>query len=335
MSSAWRGRRCSAAGRARVRGVRATSPAQARRGRRTSCRAGCVLVGDAPDLAWRDGSSERLAHAGAAPGRRQAGLCRARLSTSAADLPLHGRRRSRDRTGALPRRRWRLVTVTKTATWRPRSAFKGRALIRQGRLSGRPIASRRGDGGRDKRRASRRSSPDWSTAMRSRPASRATRSTAPANGRQRSARGATRSRSSCRSLARASFTAPEIMQLGGAWSEAIEEAHHGRRRDSVQSRPADAGSAFYQEGEIHRLRGELTDAEHAYRLASETRSRSPSGVGAAPRGPGSRRSCGRRIATGAVGDERSACSARAFFRRTSRSCWPRRRLARRARRPRS
>jgi DNA-binding CsgD family transcriptional regulator len=65
----------------------------------------------------------------------------------------------------------------------------------------------------------------------------------------------------------------EIMQLGGAWPEAIEEARRASSRLS-QSRPADAGRAFYQEGELHRLRGELTEAEHAYAMASE-RGRDP------------------------------------------------------------
>ena len=60
----------------------------------------------------------------------------------------------------------------------------------------------------------------------------------------------------------------EILQLTGAWSEAFEEAHQVLTR-SAQSR-GDAGNAFYQQGEIHRLRGELADAEHDYTLASES-----------------------------------------------------------------
>jgi ATP/maltotriose-dependent transcriptional regulator MalT len=60
----------------------------------------------------------------------------------------------------------------------------------------------------------------------------------------------------------------EIMQLGGAWREASEEA---RRASEHLSRTKDfeAGNAFYQEGELHRLRGELADAERAYARASE------------------------------------------------------------------
>ena len=59
----------------------------------------------------------------------------------------------------------------------------------------------------------------------------------------------------------------EIMQFSGAWSEAFEEAHQVLTRFS-QSR-GDAGRAFYQQAEIHRLRGELPEAEHDYTQASE------------------------------------------------------------------
>jgi len=60
----------------------------------------------------------------------------------------------------------------------------------------------------------------------------------------------------------------EIMQLGGEWGEAIGEA----RRVSEAARRADpeaAADAFYQQAEIHRLRGERAEAERAYRAASE------------------------------------------------------------------
>jgi DNA-binding NarL/FixJ family response regulator len=59
------------------------------------------------------------------------------------------------------------------------------------------------------------------------------------------------------------------MQFSGAWSDAFNEAHRVLTRFG-QSRADAVGSACYQEGEIHRLRGELADAEHAYRLASES-----------------------------------------------------------------
>src|SRR5215467_275369 len=65
----------------------------------------------------------------------------------------------------------------------------------------------------------------------------------------------------------------EVMQLGGAWTEAFEEARRASIRLS-HARGGDAGHAAYQEGEIHRLRGELAEAEQAYARASE-RGRDP------------------------------------------------------------
>ena len=58
------------------------------------------------------------------------------------------------------------------------------------------------------------------------------------------------------------------MQFAGAWSEAFEEAHRVLTRFG-RSRADAAGNALYQEGEIHRLRGELAEAGQAYVLASE------------------------------------------------------------------
>lgn len=65
----------------------------------------------------------------------------------------------------------------------------------------------------------------------------------------------------------------EIMQLGGAWAEAFQEARRASER-LAQSPDIDAGNAFYQEGELLRLRGELAEAERAYVLAAE-RGRDP------------------------------------------------------------
>ena len=65
----------------------------------------------------------------------------------------------------------------------------------------------------------------------------------------------------------------EIMQLGGAWSEAADEARRAALRLGG-TRELEAGHAFYQQGELHRLRGELAEAEKAYALASE-RGRDP------------------------------------------------------------
>jgi DNA-binding NarL/FixJ family response regulator len=60
----------------------------------------------------------------------------------------------------------------------------------------------------------------------------------------------------------------EIMQLHGAWSDAVEEAQ--RACDWLSRPPGPAtGSAFYQRAELHRLRGEFAKGEQAYRQASQ------------------------------------------------------------------
>jgi DNA-binding CsgD family transcriptional regulator len=60
----------------------------------------------------------------------------------------------------------------------------------------------------------------------------------------------------------------QIMQLGGAWPEALEEAGRAADRCLRGENPAAAGEACYQRGEIHRLRGEFGPAEQAFREAS-------------------------------------------------------------------
>jgi DNA-binding NarL/FixJ family response regulator len=65
----------------------------------------------------------------------------------------------------------------------------------------------------------------------------------------------------------------EIMQLGGAWPEAMDEARQASAKLAT-TRDVEAGNAHYQQAELHRLRGELPEAEQAYALASE-RGRDP------------------------------------------------------------
>jgi DNA-binding CsgD family transcriptional regulator len=61
----------------------------------------------------------------------------------------------------------------------------------------------------------------------------------------------------------------EVMALHGAWPDAMDEARRAAKRLSDPPGQPAAGMAFYQQGELHRLRGELTRAEEAYRQASQ------------------------------------------------------------------
>jgi DNA-binding CsgD family transcriptional regulator len=60
----------------------------------------------------------------------------------------------------------------------------------------------------------------------------------------------------------------EIMQLHGAWQEALEEARRAGWRCAQVRNQAAAAQAFYQQAEIYRLQGEFAAAEEAYREAS-------------------------------------------------------------------
>ena len=58
----------------------------------------------------------------------------------------------------------------------------------------------------------------------------------------------------------------EIMRLHGDWPDAMEEAQRARER--LTGHPA-VGMVLYQQGELHRLRGEFAEAEEAYRQANQ------------------------------------------------------------------
>lgn len=60
----------------------------------------------------------------------------------------------------------------------------------------------------------------------------------------------------------------EILQLHGAWPDAMDEAKQACERLSRPPGEPAAGAAFYRQAEIHRLRGAFEKAEEAYRQAS-------------------------------------------------------------------
>jgi DNA-binding CsgD family transcriptional regulator len=60
----------------------------------------------------------------------------------------------------------------------------------------------------------------------------------------------------------------EILQISGAWPEAVEEARRATERCVRDAEREAAGRAHYEQAEVHRLRGEYERAETAYREAS-------------------------------------------------------------------
>ncbi|GLS28399.1 transcriptional regulator, LuxR family [Mesorhizobium albiziae] len=61
----------------------------------------------------------------------------------------------------------------------------------------------------------------------------------------------------------------EMLQMSGAWCDALEEARRACERLTQGGNQRAAAVALYQQAEIHRLRGEYGSAEQAYRKASE------------------------------------------------------------------
>lgn len=60
----------------------------------------------------------------------------------------------------------------------------------------------------------------------------------------------------------------EIMQLRGAWPDALQVARQAQERFAETMQATASGQAQYRRGEIDRLRGNFADAEQAYREAS-------------------------------------------------------------------
>lgn len=61
----------------------------------------------------------------------------------------------------------------------------------------------------------------------------------------------------------------EIMALHGAWQEALEEARRACEHAAQANIREAAAAAWYQQGEVYRLRGQFTAAEEAYRNANQ------------------------------------------------------------------
>ena len=59
----------------------------------------------------------------------------------------------------------------------------------------------------------------------------------------------------------------EILELHGAWLDALEAARHAAERLRHRPRPA-VGAALYRQGELYRLAGRFSEAEEAYRQSS-------------------------------------------------------------------
>ena len=71
----------------------------------------------------------------------------------------------------------------------------------------------------------------------------------------------------------------EILALHGAWAEAYDEAERARRWLADVAAAPVVGSAYYQLGELHRLRGAYRDAESAYEQASQFGRETQPGLG--------------------------------------------------------
>ena len=121
----------------------------------------------------------------------------------------------------------------------------------------------------------------------------------------------------------------EILQLDGAWPDALEEARRAGERFVETKNPA-AGLARYRQGELLRLQGEFAAAEEAYKEASALRLGAAARARSAAARAGTRGRCRGRDPPCGGGDHASRWSARGSFRRSSRSCSPSARSSQRA-----
>ncbi len=70
----------------------------------------------------------------------------------------------------------------------------------------------------------------------------------------------------------------ELLRLGGEWQVALAEARRACDWLSAPMSPEGPGDAYYQLGELHRLRGQYAEAEDAYRNASRHGKRPEPGI---------------------------------------------------------
>ena len=73
----------------------------------------------------------------------------------------------------------------------------------------------------------------------------------------------------CSSAGSACSAGPRCCQLRGDWDGALEEIRRALTRLQDPPNQVGLGSAYFQLGELHRLRGELDEADEAYRQASQ------------------------------------------------------------------
>ena len=111
----------------------------------------------------------------------------------------------------------------------------------------------------------------------------------------------------------------EIMQLHGAWDDALREA---RRAGDAPPMSRAAGQAHYRHGEVHRLQGELGRAEDAYRDASRCGTEPQPGLALLRLRPGRHGRGGGRDPPRGRRDVGAARPRRGCCRRRRRSCSP-------------
>ena len=69
----------------------------------------------------------------------------------------------------------------------------------------------------------------------------------------------------------------ELMRMHGAWDDAIDEVQRACALLSEPPGQPAVGTAWYEQAELHRLRGDFAEAEEAYRLAHQCGTRAATG----------------------------------------------------------